>query len=370
MELNITLTTIFAALLITGTVESTGWESGRPFKLPDVSSKSPVPEPSSVPKPLPVSTPPPSPKPPIKTLPAPSKVEDIASSSEVKKFRYAVQDGEMETASHSYTYGDDQLRKLKGEYLVSLGSSKLIELICETEDRGWILGALLVYADDFLIYQVFDKTRPSDDILRSVAQIADVACMPERYVYLLKKFKAPALFASLFQEIAVAQSVNALFMENKTNCFYPLLSALKKETFVSKNLEDKAISAAFTEASRYHDDRADFAKDFFDHPAVTAEDYSDALCRSYSNGDQTRELFRWLLARANLQDLEEVKLRQEFSEWASEFQKIVNDRLQIVGTKTRRELGDEIESAILMNEALEGILLKDLRHIITGYIKG
>ena len=49
------------------------------------------------------------------------------------------------------------------------------------------------------------------------------------------------------------------------------------------------------------------------HPAVSAEVYSDALYLSYSSRDPKKELFHWLLARADSQDLEEVRKSKWFS---------------------------------------------------------
>ena len=110
---------------------------------------------------------------------------------------------------------------------------------------------------------------------------ADLACMPQRFTYLLNKIDDKEE-----QEVAVRNGVNALFDENKTECLDPLLSALKEGTFLSKDLENIAIRQAFWVASRYQDDRTLFAKRFFDHPAISAKDYSNALYNSYNNGGQ------------------------------------------------------------------------------------
>ena len=96
-----------------------------------------------------------------------------------------------------------------------------------------------------------------------------------------------------------------LFDRNKTEYFDPLLSAIKKGTFLSQDLENVAILHAFLTSSKYTDDRSLFTKRFFNHPAVSSEYYSVALYRSYNNGDQNKELFHWLLERADCQDLED-----------------------------------------------------------------
>ena len=105
--------------------------------------------------------------------------------------------------------------------------------------------------------------------------------MPQRFTYLLNKIDDKK-----DQEWAVRNGVSALFDANRTECLDPLLIALNEGTFLSKDLENVAIRGAFETASNYQDDRALFAKRFFDHPAISAEDYSDALYRSYHHGGQ------------------------------------------------------------------------------------
>ena len=116
----------------------------------------------------------------------------------------------------------------------------------------------------------------------------------------------------------------------------------------------------------YKDDRALLAKRFFDHPAISAKDYSDALYNSYEYGGQTKELFYWLLARADRQDLEAVKKDDEFSKHEPEFQQAVNDRWKAVGSETRKEIGRE-ERIALMKEALDNVIPKDLLNLIAEY---
>ena len=94
----------------------------------------------------------------------------------------------------------------------------------------------------------------------------------------------------------------------------------------------------------YQDDRTFLAKRFFDHPAISAKDYSDALYNSYHNGDQAKELFYWLLERADRQDLEAVKNDKDFLNDKSEFREAVNQALQTVSSKTRKEWDARKES--------------------------
>ena len=135
-----------------------------------------------------------------------------------------------------------------------------------------MLQVLLVHADQPLIDEVFGALKPSNDLLRDVAVSADLACMPQRFTYLLKKIDDKEE-----QEEAVENGVDALVDENKTECLDPLLTALNEGTFLNQDLENVAIRKAFWTASLYQDDRTLLAKRFFDHPAISAKDYS-VLC--------------------------------------------------------------------------------------------
>ena len=58
---------------------------------------------------------------------------------------------------------------------------------------------------------------------------ADLACMPQRFTYLLEKIDNKK-----DQEKAVRNGVDALFRKSKTECLDPLLSALNEGTFLRK----------------------------------------------------------------------------------------------------------------------------------------
>ena len=53
--------------------------------------------------------------------------------------------------------------------------------------KKWMLQVILVHADQPLIDKVFGEIKPSNDLLKDVAVSADLACMPQRFTYLLSK---------------------------------------------------------------------------------------------------------------------------------------------------------------------------------------
>ena len=88
-------------------------------------------------------------------------------------------------------------------------------------------------------------------------------------------------------------------------------------------------------ASGYKDDRSLFAKRFFDHPAISAKNYASALHHSYFIKDPNKELFQWLLAKGDRQDLEVVKKEFGFPKMNSELRKALNAALKNVSPHTR-----------------------------------
>lgn len=292
--------------------------------------------------------------------------DPIANSTEAQEFRKAVHEDDMMSAYIAFEYNNssDGLKKYYGEYLISLEGSKLVELINNgTNDsvKAWMLQVLLVYANQSLIDEVFEETKPSKDILEGVAWSGHLVCMPQRFTYFLGKIDDKQ-----GQKEAIKIGVYVLFNNNKTECFDPLLSALKEGTFMNTDLENIAILKAVREASAHQDDRILPAKRFFDHPVISSEDYSNALYVSYNWGGQAKELFYWLLPRADRQDLEAVKRVRSFSNWPLEFQQAVNQVFQTVGIDARPGITHRRKVAI-MEEALDDYIPKDLRNIINGY---
>ena len=79
------------------------------------------------------------------------------------------------------------------------------------------------------------------------------------------------------QEEAIQDGVWNLFHHKRTECLDPLLDALEgNESF--KHLKDVAIKGAFKGGS-YHGNKS-IVERFYDHPAVTSEDYAEGLIYS------------------------------------------------------------------------------------------
>lgn len=290
-------------------------------------------------------------------------VDPIASNPKGMSFREAVQKGDMEFAKYVFDFGSDKLKKDCGKYLAGLESSTLVGLVngADGDNKMWMLQVLFVYADLSLIDKVFDALNLSNVFVRDIACSVDLTCIPQRFTYFLGKIDDRQE-----QEWTVIIGVTALFDGNRTECFDPFIAALNEGTFLNKDLGNIAILRAFNAAPFHQVDRTFLAKRFFDFPAIPAKYYSGALYASYHHGDQAKELFYWLLARADRQDLKAVKSDKKFSTRQLEFRQAVDQALQTVGSETR--IGTTHRKGIpAIKEALEDDIPKDLLNIINGY---
>jgi hypothetical protein len=144
------------------------------------------------------------------------------------------------------------------------------------------------------------------------------------------------------------------------------MHALSEGTLLNVDLENIAIRRAFSLAAEYPDGRTLIAKRLFDHPTISANNYSYALCYPHNNGDDTEELFSLLLKGADRQDLETVKSNEIVSSRQLEFQQAVDQALKDVSSEGRHEAGRKKRIAIL-DEALGYGVPKDVLGIILAY---
>jgi len=290
-----------------------------------------------------------------------AREDAIASSTDAQSFKQAVQSGNMETVWDVLKYGNDKLQEYCGKYLVSLEKPKLVKLVNRAEDfiKAWMLRAILIHAGQPLFDEVFLETRPSDFTLSCVACSAELACDTGKFIYLLGRITDKD-----DQEFAVTRGVEALFNAKKPECFDPLLFALENESSLGPRMANAAIQQAFREASRF-DNRA-LAKRFFDHPAITAEIYSYALYFSLCSCNLISELFYWLLARADNQDLIAAKKMKKSELCSEQFLYFVNKASPVDISKTRQQMGRQ-ERTDITESALDGLVAKDLNKLIIDY---
>lgn len=290
--------------------------------------------------------------------------DPIASSPGCRRFKRAVQRRDMGAALSVFYDGSDELKKYCAEHLVSLGSPKLVELInrASSHDKSRLLHVILIHVDQQFTDKIFDALEPSNGFLSYVSFGAYLVCIPRKFTYLLGKMND-----KLIQESTVEHGVSALFAKDKTEYLEPLLTALREETLLNKDLENIAIRKAFERASAFQNDRIRPAKRYFDHPAISATDYSNALYASYGYGvNQARELCRWLLDRADSQDLVAVTEDERFPMMQHEFQEAVNRALLVVDFDPRHGITIRRIEAI---EALKSRLPDVLQNLVGDYIE-
>jgi len=289
--------------------------------------------------------------------------DPVASSPEAQRFVEAVEKGDMNTAFKVYKSGNDGLKECCGKYLVSFEKPELVKLVKGARDdiKTWMLNMVLTYADQALIDEVSAEIKPTDDLLRRVASSADLVCKTDKFIYLIGRITGKG-----DQEWAVRLGVGALFDADKSEYLDPLLFAPQNEPSLDPNLTNTVIQQAFRKSPLYIDDRMLYAKRFFDHPAVSAEDYSDALGSSYRSNDPKNEFFQWLLIRADVQDLEKARSSNWFSNMSSEFQDAVTKVSPVNISKTRQEMG-RLERIATIKKATDGLVAGVLIKLIIEY---
>ena len=172
--------------------------------------------------------------------------DPIANSLQGIALRRAVLRGDVHAVKDVLNGGSNELREFCVKHLVSSKRSKLVKLLYNGNHNNpeLILRVILVHADHSLIDEIFAGFQFSNDILNSVAASADLACIPQRFIYFLGKINEKDA-----QECAVKYGIHALFSANRTECLDPLLSALGERAFLGEHLVNVAILKIFWSAS-------------------------------------------------------------------------------------------------------------------------
>ena len=180
--------------------------------------------------------------------------------------------------------------------------------------------------------------------------------MPQRFIYLLGRIDDKE-----DQEVAVRNGVTALFDKHKTECLEHLVSALSEWT-LSGDLEDVAIRG-LSVSLFYPDEGNSFVERFFDHPAISAKDYSDALHDSYKMEAKLMSSLNGCWKEQIVKTWRQSRRDKRFSERWQEFQNAVN---KAVGIESRHGPRHQKRVAAV-KEALD--LPTVLLDMIGGYIE-
>ena len=160
---------------------------------------------------------------------------------------------------------------------------------------------MLIHADQNSVDEIFGGIKHWDGLFANcVAPDADLACNPDRFIYLLKRI------TNVFdQGIATQRGVITLFDRNQAGCFDALLTTLEKDTTINSSIVAAAKRQAFVVASAPEKSRAPFAMSLYADPAIDAETYARGMNGSLADWGLERGIFYWLLDNASRVDLEE-----------------------------------------------------------------
>src|ERR1700733_1474420 len=101
------------------------------------------------------------------------ELEDpIANSPKGIAFREAVNNDDMNAAYNVFIFGDNELKKYCGKYLISLESSRLVKPIKDAyiDPKCWSLQVILIHAEQPFLDKAFAEFEPSNGILRRVVE--------------------------------------------------------------------------------------------------------------------------------------------------------------------------------------------------------
>ena len=128
------------------------------------------------------------------------------------------------------------------------------------------------------------------------------------------------------QEEAARWGVINLVNANKHDSVIPLVNALEKRQFNSRDLTNAAIQQAFHQGAwrgiKY------IVEEFHEHPAITPELYADGLIDSWKYDKSNT--FPFLLDQADQGDLEKVKRDDKYKK-DPEFSKAIDDAISKAG---------------------------------------
>ena len=127
----------------------------------------------------------------------------------------------------------------------------------------------------------------------------ELAGSPEKFFRILDKIKDPEN-----QELAVRVGVDNLFRTGRHDLVVPLVNALGKRTFNGRSLKEEAIQGAFYEGAKRGNQ--DIVEVYYEHPAITSEEYADGLYASWNDGE-SNQVFPFLLEQADQGDLDAAK---------------------------------------------------------------
>ena len=180
--------------------------------------------------------------------------------------------------------------------VIAKGADVTVRLIQNVEEAEEHVLAALFDQGEGMIDEVLGRIKYNDDDLCCLTDYRpELAGSPEKFFRVLDKIEDPKK-----QETAVRMGVFYLFKVGRHDLVVPLVDALGKRTFRSARLKDLVIRHAFYEGA----DRGNqyFVELYYEHSAITAEDYADGLYASWKGGNPN-QVFQFLLEQADQGDL-------------------------------------------------------------------
>lgn len=191
-------------------------------------------------------------------------------------------------------------------------SGFIINFINQTnQSKAYTLAALYRKGSKAVIEEVLKEIDFSQKDLVAAASEHELMCIPGQFTSLFSK-----ITTSKDQEYVIEEGIRWLFINERTDCIVPLLTALDDKSFQSKHLKNIAIQKIFKKGAEYR--KEVWTRSFFDHPAITSTVYAIGLITTGRAGIQNT-VFHSLLTKADKDDLRAVQRSDNYSSLRSEF---------------------------------------------------
>ena len=164
------------------------------------------------------------------TTQVPGKVGSIEDSLDAQAFKSAIDGGKVGAARNIFDKGNNDQKEYYGKYLVSLKRGRLVRLIKNAGRATLGFEYHHVVCRRKIDQGGFGSSRPSSfNFFDECRKNERLACSPDRFINLLER-----ITDETYQEGAVGFGARALFTTKRTECFDPLLAALKRSASLTQ----------------------------------------------------------------------------------------------------------------------------------------
>ena len=193
----------------------------------------------------------------------------------------------------------------------------------------WIFKLIVVHAPETLIDEVLGILKYADDLLFSLGRISEVACKPQKFVHILKKLSHDVTWTF------ISNGIEALANSGRFECINPLRLAIKAIPSIDQASVRRVTQSIFLECFGRGNGGLHQVTSMVHDPDFDSRTYMNLVYLTADSGVDDKA-FKWLLDKADRQDLEAVRRAESFPTKPLEFQEAINKAWEAARTKGQR----------------------------------